>query len=175
MHVAAMSAAVQPLQIEGLVLCMQQNHCQGALLAARYSQHKTNQRKKGQPPGVVDVTVHPQQNRIVLQLSLQHAVDDEAGALLQPIAIVLIGDAGQNLLNASCICNTEAEHNDFMQPLLVDVSRCHSAMQNRRVCAAPHCCCFEDSVSSMLPVHKSEIMCQQSQLTGVAVNELDQE
>ena len=114
----------------------------GVLHAARYSQHKTNQRKKGQPPGVVDVTVHPQQNRIVLQLSLQHAVDDEAGALLQPIAIVLIGDAGQNLLNASCICNTEAEHNAFMQLLLVDVSRCHSAMQNRRMCAAPHCCCF---------------------------------
>lgn len=53
-------------------------------------------------PGIVDITIHPQQDRIVLELCLKHAVDDQAGPLLQPIAIVLIGDAGQDLCNAAC-------------------------------------------------------------------------
>lgn len=45
-------------------------------------------------PGVVHIAIHPQQNWVVLQLSLKHAVDHQTSSLLQPIAIVLVGDAG---------------------------------------------------------------------------------
>ena len=54
-------------------------------------------------PGVVDITIHPQQHWVVFQLILEHLVDDQAGSLLQPIAVVLVGDAGQDLRNAACI------------------------------------------------------------------------
>ena len=143
-------------------------------------QHKKEQHKKEQLPGVVNITIHPQQNRVSLQLSLQHAVDDKASPLLQAIAVVLVGDAGQNPLNATCVCNAKAEHKPFLLTVLVHVTQgCVDAaytLENLRKRCTAYSCCTDphspllrpidtalvvilDRISSIQSVHTAEPLC----------------